>query len=221
LVKRNCLVKIFCLLCVCFWHQRVINSNTSKPEALEAEADWRPERQEPKCPAHNSLSSWCLFVKDGLREVPKGDNWPRTLLLSRKCLLAPERHLCPRAIKKGYKNPISKLTTSFGSRCMPPFSLSLLFSTNKIFLTSAAWVHPLLSFSEQTQEPSTAENSCLSSVYHLCTQRTASQYGPGEKKDLKGLSWKLLENLPTCDSQSNTPGICTGEMNMYCVYGNV
>jgi hypothetical protein len=25
--RENCLVKIFCLLCVCFWHQRVINSN--------------------------------------------------------------------------------------------------------------------------------------------------------------------------------------------------
>jgi hypothetical protein len=28
LIKRNCLVKIFCLLCACFQHQRVSNSNS-------------------------------------------------------------------------------------------------------------------------------------------------------------------------------------------------
>jgi hypothetical protein len=32
LIKRNCLVKTFCLSCVCFWHRRVFNSNNWEPK---------------------------------------------------------------------------------------------------------------------------------------------------------------------------------------------
>jgi hypothetical protein len=59
-------------------------------------------------------------LKGGLQEVPKVDNWPkRQFFFPGNCLFAPERHLCPGAIKKGYKNPISSLTNGTTGFCAP------------------------------------------------------------------------------------------------------
>jgi hypothetical protein len=67
------------------------------------------------------------------------------LLLPRKPLSAPERHLCPPAMQKNAIKPNPQLDP-WDHRFWVPLhspicSLSLLFSTNKIFLTSAVGVH--------------------------------------------------------------------------------
>jgi hypothetical protein len=66
-----------------------------------------------------------------------------TPLLPRKPLSAPERHLHPQALQKGYKTQSPTRPTEppvSGSPCIPHYAV-FLFSTNKIFLTSAALVH--------------------------------------------------------------------------------
>jgi hypothetical protein len=79
-------------------------------------------------------------LKDRPQEVKE------TLLLPRKHPSASERHLHPQAIhkEKGKENPILNLThgtTSFWVPLNSPLcSLSLLYSINKIFPTSAAEV---------------------------------------------------------------------------------
>jgi hypothetical protein len=85
-------------------------------------------------------------VKDGLQEVPKGDNWLRRhfSFTGNFCLHLRDISAL-RRYKKGYKSPISNLThRTTGFRVplhAPPCSFSLLFSTNKIFPASAAGVH--------------------------------------------------------------------------------
>jgi hypothetical protein len=91
-----------------------------------------------------------------------------TPFLPRKLLAAPERHLCPQAMQKGYKNPLSTLThgTVFQVPLHSPLcGLSLLFSTNKIFPTSATGV--CLCFHSQSglKNPEHLKFPCMSSVH--------------------------------------------------------
>jgi hypothetical protein len=94
-----------------------------------------------------------------------------TLLLPRKLLCAPERHLHPQAIKKAIKTQFPTWPTGppvSGSPCMPPCSLSLLFSTNQIFPTSAAGVCPCCFHSQSG--PKNSEHLRISAC-HLCISR--------------------------------------------------
>jgi hypothetical protein len=86
-------------------------------------------------------------VKDRPWEVKE------TLLLSRKCPSASERHLCPQAIhkEKSYKThsptwPMGPLVS--GCPCIPHYAV-FLFSTNSDL---CCWSLSALSFSEQAQE---------------------------------------------------------------------
>jgi hypothetical protein len=78
-------------------------------------------------------------VNHGLQEVKE------TLLLPRKCQSATERHLCPQAMhKKAIKpnpHPDPWDHGFLSPSAFPLCSLSLFFSTNKIFPTSGAGVH--------------------------------------------------------------------------------
>jgi hypothetical protein len=103
----------------------------------------------------------------------------KTLLLPRKHTSASERHLCPQAVhKKRLKSPIPTLTqgtTGFQVPLhSPPCSLSVLFSTNKIFLTSAAGVH--LGFHSQSglKNPEHLNFQHMSSVHHFNEARKYS-----------------------------------------------
>jgi hypothetical protein len=107
------------------------------------------------------------LLKDGLQEVPKGDNWPRRHLLSRK---GSERHFCPRAIQKGYKNQISQLEP-WNHQFLGPSAcphVAFLFSSLRI---KSFW--PLLLESTCAfilrVDPRTLNtwNSCVSSVHHF------------------------------------------------------
>jgi hypothetical protein len=104
-------------------------------------------------------------VKGGLQEVPKGDNklgrhfFPANVCLHKRDISTVRQFKKKKAIKTQFPTwPTGPLVS--GSHCIPPYSLSLLFSINKILLTSAAQIHL-----RADQEPSTSENSCVSSVY--------------------------------------------------------
>jgi hypothetical protein len=49
----------------------------------------------------------------------------------------------------------------------PPYSLSLVFSTHKFFLTSAAGVHLCFHSQSGLKNPEHLEFLCMSSVHHI------------------------------------------------------
>jgi hypothetical protein len=55
--RTNYLVKIFCLLCVCFWHRRVINSNTTPSRLLQlkTEGSFMPPN------SFFTVELWCCY----------------------------------------------------------------------------------------------------------------------------------------------------------------
>jgi hypothetical protein len=65
-----------------FPKDQAVSLLSSNPEALEAEADWRPERQEPKCPAH--LEN-CLSVQSWRKERQKRIELGMTLKIFQPC----------------------------------------------------------------------------------------------------------------------------------------
>jgi hypothetical protein len=127
-----------------------------------------------------------------------------TPLLPRKPLPAPERHLCPRQYKKGYKTPLPILTHGItGFRVLlhsPICSLSLLFSTNKIFPTSA--VRVCLCFHSQCRlkNPEHLKFLHVSSVHHLCPSRIKSTQWRTKKISYWVLVW--IEIWANTDSRS-------------------
>jgi hypothetical protein len=106
------------------------------------------------------------MVKDGHWEVKE------TLLLFRKCPAASERHLHTQAIhkEKSYKTlpTLTHGTTGFQIPLHSPLcSLSLLFSTNIIFLTSAVEVHLCFHSQSRLKNPEHLKFLCVSSMHHI------------------------------------------------------
>jgi hypothetical protein len=97
-------------------------------------------------------------LKDKLKEVPKGDKWPRRHFSfpGNVCLHLREISTLTQYTKR-LKNPISNPThRTTGLQVplhAPSCSFSPLFSTNKFFLTSAAGVHLCFHSQSRTKNP--------------------------------------------------------------------
>jgi hypothetical protein len=103
---------------------------------------------------------------------PKGDNWSREHFFfpGNICLHLTDISTHRQYTKKGYKTlsptwPTGSLVSR--SPCMPPFSLSLLFSTNKIFPTSAAGVCLCLHSQSGLKNPEHLKFLHMLSVHHI------------------------------------------------------
>jgi hypothetical protein len=116
-------------------------------------------------------------LKDGLQKVPKGDKWSRRhLSFPGNLCLHPRGISVLRQRKKAIKTQSPTLPTGppgSGSPCIPHYAvfLSFLFSTNKIFPTSAAGVR--LCFHSQRM---------LESAEHLKFLHVSSVHQNSEQK---------------------------------------
>jgi hypothetical protein len=115
-------------------------------------------------------------LKDGLQEVPKGDKWSRRHLFfpGNQCLhlrgISTLRQ-CKKAIKSN-PHPDPYWTTSFWVPLhAQPCSLSLLFSTNKIFPTSAAGIYLCFHSQSRLKNPEHLKFLHVSSVHqnYMCS----------------------------------------------------